>query len=131
MPASDPIADGLTKIRNASRAKHAVVEVRASKLLEQMLIVMQSEGFVRAYRVVETPPSRTLRVHLKYAGKRPAITGLRRMSNPGRRMYRNAKHLPRVLRGLGIAVLSTSRGLMTDREAYQQKVGGEILCYVW
>ncbi len=139
----DPIADGLTKIRNASRAGHPAVDLRASRVLAQILEVLKREGFIRTYKAVgETPGQRALRVYLKYAlpaapgagqaGKKtPAITELVRRSRPGARAYRNAKQLPRVLGGLGVAVVSTSKGILTEREAYQQRIGGEVICYVW
>lgn len=132
MGASDPIADVLTKIRNASRAKHPAVEVKASRFTERVLEVLKREGFIRAYKAVgDAPPQRMLRVYLKYARKTPAITQVVRISKPGRRNYRKATSLPRVLRGLGVAIVSTSRGVMTEREAYRQRVGGEVVCYVW
>ncbi len=132
MAVSDPIADGLTKIRNASRSKHPTVDVRASKLLTRILEVFKAEGFIRTYKAIgETPAQRAIRVYLKYVRKTPAITQLIRISNPGMRKYRKAKALPRVLGGLGVAVVSTSKGIMTEREAYQQRIGGEIMCYVW
>lgn len=143
MAATDPIADGLTKIRNASRSKHPTVDVRASGFLERILGVLKQEGFIRTYKAVgETPAQRWLRVYLKYAlpaapsagraGRNtPAITQLIRVSRSGVRMYRKADKLPRVLNGLGVAVISTSKGIMTDREAYRQRLGGEVVCYVW
>jgi len=132
MVSSDPIADGLTKIRNASRAKHPTVDVSASRFIERLLEVLKQEGFIRTYRAVgETPAQRAVRVYLKYARKTPAITQIVRISKPGVRRYRKAAELPRVLNGLGVAVISTSRGLMTDRDAYRQRIGGEVLCYVW
>ena len=128
----DPIADGLTKIRNASRAQHPTVDVRPSRLLARILEVLKQEGFIRAYKPVgETPPLQTLRVYLKYSKKAPAITELVRISKPGVRRYRKAGQLPRVLGGLGVAIVTTSRGVMTEREAYRQRTGGEVLCYVW
>ena len=134
MPSSDPLSDVLTKIRNASRAKHPSVEVRASKIAERLLFVLKQEGYIRTYKAVgEDPAHRTILVYLKYAQnaqKRPAITQITRVSRPGKREYRNASRLPRVLRGLGVAVISTSRGVMADRDAYRQRVGGEVLCYV-
>ena len=138
---SDPIADGLTKIRNASRAKHPTVDLRASKFLERILEVLKREGFIRAYKAVgEEPATRTLRVYLKYvppaapggrAKRIPGINQIVRISKPGMRVYRNAKGLPRVLGGLGTAVVSTSKGLLTEQEAYRQRIGGEIICHVW
>ena len=132
MAASDPIADGLTKIRNASRAKHSSVDVRASGVLTRMLEVFKQEGLIRAYKMVgDDPAQRAVRVYLKYVKKTPAISELIRVSKPGVRMYRKASELPRVLGGLGVAVVSTSKGLMTERDAYRQRIGGEVMCYVW
>lgn len=132
MASSDPIADVLTKVRNASRAKHSSVEIRPSKLAQRMLQVMQEEGYIRAYKSVGTDPiTRTVRVYLKYAGGHPAIKYVKRVSKPGQRVYRKADTMPRVLNGLGTVIVSTSTGVMTGREAYQKRIGGEILCYVW
>lgn len=132
MASSDPIADGLTKIRNASRAKHPTADLRASRFLERLLEVLKQEGFIRTYRSVgETPAQRAIRVYLKYARSTPAITQIVRISRPGVRRYRKAAELPRVLNGLGVAIVSTSRGIMTERDAYRQRIGGEVLCYVW
>lgn len=142
MPIHDPLADGLTKIRNASRASHPTVDVAPSRFTERILTVLQQEGFIKTYKAIgETPASRRLLVYLKYAASKPAggaaskripaITGLVRVSRAGVRMYRKAHELPRVLNGLGVAVVSTSRGVMTERDAYRQRVGGEVLCYVW
>lgn len=132
MGASDPLADLLTKVRNASRAKHPTVEVKPSRLGERVLEVLKREGFIRTYKAVgEEPAQRRLRVYLKYANRTPAISHVVRVSKSGGRCYRKATALPRVLRGLGTAVISTSRGVMTEREAYQQRIGGEVLCYVW
>ena len=132
MASTDPLADGLTKIRNASRAQHPVVDVRPSKVLTQMLDVLKQEGFIRTHKVMgERPSQRVVRVYLKYAKKTPAISELIRVSKPGVRMYRKAAELPRVLGGLGVAIVSTSKGLMTERDAYHQRIGGEVMCYVW
>ena len=132
MPATDPIADALTKVRNASRVNHPTVEVRPSKFMERICEVLKQEGFIRSYKVTgETPTTRVLRVYLKYSKKTPAITEVIRVSKPGCRVYRPASELPRVLRGLGVAIVSTSRGVMTERDAYRQRIGGEVLCYVW
>ena len=132
MSISDPIGDGLTKLRNASRAKHPVVEIRFSRFFAQILDVLKREGFIRAYKMVgEKPAQRMLRVYLKYVKKTPAITQLVRISKPGGRVHRKARELPRVLGGLGIAVVSTSKGITTERNAYQQHIGGEVICYVW
>ncbi len=132
MPSSDPIADGLTKLRNASRAKHPVVDLAGSKLLQRILDVLKGEGLIRTYKVMaDDRPQATLRVYLKYQNKQPLIRQVVRVSKPGQRVYRRATNLPRVLRGLGVAVVTTSQGVMTERTAYRQKVGGEVLCYVW
>ena len=132
MAVSDSIGDGLTKLRNASQAKHPTVDLRASRMLEQILAVLKQEGFIRTYKTVgEQPTQRFLRVYLKYMKKRPVITALVRVSKPGKREYRKASKLPRVLRGLGLAVVTTSKGLMAERDAYRQRIGGEIICYVW
>lgn len=132
MGVSDPISDALTKIRNASRAKHPTVDVRASNVLSRMLDVLKQEGFIRTHKTVgEAPQRRAIRVYLKYPNQKRAINELIRVSNPGMRKYRKARELPRVLGGLGVAVISTSKGIMTERQAYQQRIGGEVLCYVW
>ena len=141
MAISDPIGDGLTKIRNASRAGHPAVDLRFSGIIAHVLDVLKREGFIRTYKVLGDQPSqRTLRVYLKYVPARadggrarntPAITQLIRASKPGVRMYRKAAALPRVLGGLGAAIVTTSKGIMTERDAYQQRIGGEIICYVW
>ena len=132
MAANDTIADGLTRLRNASRAKHPTVDLRASRMVEQILAVMKQEGFIRTYKPVgEKPSQRTLRVYLKYQQKRSVITQLVRVSKSGARVYRKASELPRVLGGLGLAIVTTSKGLMPEREAYRQRIGGEVVCYVW
>lgn len=129
---SDSLANGLTKIRNASRAKHPTVDVRASRMTEAVLNVLKQEGFIRTYKPIgETPADRSFRVYLKYAKKRSVINELIRVSKPGRREYRTAATLPRILGGLGTAVVTTSKGIMTERDAYRQRIGGEIVCYVW
>ena len=134
----DTVSDALTKIRNASRAKHPAVEIPYSTLCMRVLDVFKAEGFIRSYKVVgETPATRVVRVYLKYVGagpinrKAPAITQLIRASKPGVRMYRKASELPRVLGGLGVAVVSTSKGILAERDAYKQRIGGEVICYVW
>ena len=132
MASSDSVSNGLTKIRNASRAKHPSVDLPASRLVERILDVLKQEGFIRTYKALgEVPPRRVLRVYLKYARKTPAISQLIRVSKPGVRQYRKASELPRVLGGLGVAIVSTSKGLMTERDAYRQRIGGEVICYVW
>ena len=132
MAATDPFADVLTKIRNASQAKHATVDVRASKLAEQLLNILKAEGFIRNFKIAGQAPMRTIRIYLKYGqGRTPAITALARVSKPGMRVYRGAQEMPRVLSGYGRAILTTSKGLLTDQDARRQRVGGEILCKVW
>ena len=123
----------LAKIRNASRAKHATVEVRRSRAAERLLEVLRREGFIGAFKPVgEEPSARRWRVYLKYVNKKDAaIEQLVRVSRPGMRVYNRSTRLPRVRQGTGVAILSTSLGLMSDREAKRKRVGGEVLCYVW
>jgi small subunit ribosomal protein S8 len=134
MTMTDPIADMLTRLRNGSVATQDVVRMPSSKLKEALAGILRREGYIVDFRVSDEPhrPGRTLEITLKYSAERvPSITGLRRVSKPGLRVYTKADRLPRVLGGLGVAVLSTSQGLMTDREARERRVGGEVLCYVW
>jgi small subunit ribosomal protein S8 len=134
MTMTDPIADMLTRIRNANVAMHDTVRMPSSKLKESLAAVLTKEGYIEGYQVQDNPgrPGRTLEILMKYTKDRDrTISGVRRISKPGLRVYTGADKLPRVLGGLGVAVLSTSQGLMTDREARQRRVGGEILCYVW
>jgi small subunit ribosomal protein S8 len=131
---TDPIADMLTRIRNATVARHDTVRMPSSKLKESLAGILEREGYVQGYQVTGDlgRPGRTLEITLKFTDERePTITGLRRVSKPGLRVYTKADRLPRVLGGLGVAVLSTSQGLLTDREARERRVGGEVLCYVW
>ena len=134
MTMTDPIADMLTRIRNANVAMHDTVRMPSSKLKESLAAVLVKEGYVEGFRVSDATdrPGRILEIDLKYTkDRRRTISGVRRVSKPGLRVYTAADKLPRVLGGLGVAVLSTSQGLMTDREARRRRVGGEILCYVW
>jgi small subunit ribosomal protein S8 len=134
MTMTDPIADMLTRLRNANVAYHDEVRMPSSKLKESLAAVLQREGYVAGWRSEEDPsrPGKVLTVQMKYSPDRArSIAGIKRVSKPGLRVYRQADKLPRVLGGLGVAVLSTSQGLMTDREARERRVGGEILCYVW
>jgi small subunit ribosomal protein S8 len=134
MTMTDPIADMLTRIRNANVAMHDTVRMPSSKLKEALAGILQKEGYIVGFNVQDDPgrPGRVLEVEMKYTADRDrTISGIRRVSKPGLRVYTKADKLPRVLGGLGVAVLSTSQGLMTDREARQRRVGGEILCYVW
>jgi small subunit ribosomal protein S8 len=134
MTMTDPIADMLTRLRNANVAHHDTVRMPSSKLKESLAAILLKEGYISGYNVVsdERRPGRVLEVAMKYAPDRTrTISGIRRVSKPGLRVYTGADKLPRVLGGLGVAVLSTSHGLMTDREARKRRVGGEVLCYVW
>jgi small subunit ribosomal protein S8 len=131
---TDPIADMLTRIRNANVAMHDAVNMPASKQKVALAGVLQKEGYIEGYSVAPSTsgPGDVLTVNMKYSADRQrTIAGLRRVSKPGLRVYRKASAVPRVLGGLGVAVLSTSQGLMTDREARKRNVGGEVLCYVW
>ena len=129
---SDPIADLLTRIRNASRAEHEKVDIPSSKLKIRIVEILKDEGFVKNYRLLEDGKQGTLRVYLKYgAGNERMISGLVRVSTPGRRVYVHYDKIPSILGGMGLALLSTSRGVLTDREARKQKAGGEVLAYVW
>lgn len=132
MYVTDPIADMLTRVRNASRAHHDSVDVPASQLKRGIAQILKEQGFIRDFERVRESKYPTLRLHLRYTGKRdPVITGLRRVSKPGQRIYRKALAMPRVVGGLGIAIISTPQGLMTERQAKRGNVGGEVLCYVW
>jgi small subunit ribosomal protein S8 len=131
---TDPIADMLTRIRNANVAMHDSVRMPSSKLKESLAAVLVKEGYIEDFKVADSAgrPGRVLEITMKYTKDRHrTISGVRRISKPGLRVYTAADKLPRVLGGLGVAVLSTSQGLMTDREARRRRVGGEILCYVW
>ena len=134
MTMTDPIADMLTRIRNANVVQQDEVRMPSSKLKEALAVILQQEGYIDGYDVgqAENRPGRTLTIRMKYTHDRDrTISGLKRVSKPGLRVYTKADRVPRVLGGLGVAVLSTSQGLMTDREARRRKMGGEILCYVW
>jgi len=131
---TDPIADMLTRIRNGNVAYHDEINMPSSKLKEALAAILQREGYIEGFNVAEAQgkPGKTLTIHMKYSPERArTISGIQRVSKPGLRVYRGADKLPRVLGGLGVAVLSTSQGLLTDREARERKVGGEVLCYVW
>ena len=131
MVMTDPIADLLTRIRNANQMKHETVDIPASKLKKEILEVLKKEGYIVKFAVVSGEVQDTLRVTLKYLNTERVIKGLKRISKPGLRVYAKNSEIPKVLNGLGIAVISTSQGVMTDREARKLKVGGEILAYVW
>jgi len=132
MQITDPVADMLTRIRNANTAKHESVDVPASNLKKAIAKILLDEGYVKSYEVVEDDTQGVIRIQLKYlAGKEKVISGLRRVSKPGLRVYAGADELPRVLKGLGIAIISTSKGVMTDKAARANHVGGEVLAFVW
>ena len=132
MQVTDTIADLLTRIRNAQAAKHATVEVPASNLKKSICQILVDEGYVKSFTVIEDGKQGMIRATLKYGeGKTPVITGLRRVSKPGLRIYSSVEDMPKVLKGLGIAIVSTSKGVMTDRQARKENVGGEILAFIW
>ncbi|MCG8475054.1 MAG: 30S ribosomal protein S8 [Cytophagales bacterium] len=130
---TDPIADFLTRLRNALKAKHRVVEVPASNLKKEITKVLHDKGYIQNFKFVEEGPQGTIKIALKYHAvtKEPAIVSLQRISKPGLRKYVGAADMPRVLNGLGIAILSTSKGIMTDKEARTHHIGGEVLCHVY
>ena len=132
MQITDPIADMLTRIRNANSAKHDSVEIPASNLKKAIAEILVEEGYIKSYQVTEDGKQGIIKVVLKYGpSKSKVIQGLRRVSKPGLRIYSNADELPRVMKGLGIAIISTSRGVMTDREARKAHIGGEVLAFIW
>lgn len=129
---SDPIADFLTRIRNASRAEHEKVDIPASRLKLRMAEILKQEGFIKNFRLIEDSRQGMLRVYLKYgAGNEKMISGLVRVSRPGRRVYVTKDRIPSILGGMGVAIVSTSHGVMTDRQVRRQQLGGEVLAYVW
>ncbi|MGI6643061.1 MAG: 30S ribosomal protein S8 [Bacillota bacterium] len=128
----DPIGDMLTRLRNAGLAKHEKLEFPTSKMLERILDVLKSEGYIRDFEVIPSKPVPKCKVHLRYgAGKTRAITGIKQISKPGLRVYAGKDEIPRVLGGLGIAIVSTSKGVMSDKAARASGLGGEVICYVW
>ena len=132
MQITDPVADMLTRIRNANTAKHEKVDVPASNLKKSIAQILLDEGYIKSYEVVDDGTQGIIRITLKYlAGKEKVISGLRRVSKPGLRVYAGADELPKVLKGLGIAIISTSKGVMTDKAARANHVGGEVLAFVW
>jgi small subunit ribosomal protein S8 len=132
MTMTDPISDMLTRIRNASSAMHEEVLIPTSKVKENIARILLDEGYVDGFEVVQDNGHPAIKIRLRYSEERErAISGIRRISKPGRRVYRGARELPRVLGGLGIAIVSTSQGVMTDKEARRARVGGEVLAYVW
>ena len=132
MQITDPVADMLTRIRNANTAKHEKVDVPASNLKKAIAQILLDEGYIKAYEIVDDGTQGIIRITLKYlAGKEKVISGLRRVSKPGLRVYAGADELPKVLKGLGIAIISTSKGVMTDKAARKAGLGGEVLAFVW
>jgi small subunit ribosomal protein S8 len=131
MSMTDPISDLLTRIRNAHRARHHEVRVPASQMKEAIVGILKSEGYVEDFETVPDGPKSSIRIVLKYAGGVPAITGAERVSRPGRRVYRGKDDIPKVLGGLGVAIVSTPRGVMTGTACHKLGVGGEVLCKVW
>ena len=132
MQITDTIADMLTRIRNANSAKHPSVDIPCSNIKKQIAQILVDEGYIKNFRVIEDNKQGIIRITLKYTeNKSQVITGLRRVSKPGLRIYSNCKDMPKVMKGLGIAIVSTSKGIMTDKKARAEKVGGEVLAYVW
>ena len=128
---TDPIADMLTRIRNGNNAKHKSVEIPASNMKKDLAQILLDEGYIKGYNVTEDSKQGMITIDLKYVDDQRVISGIKRISRPGRRVYVKADEVPRVLGGLGIAVISTSKGIMTDKEARNEAVGGEVICYVW
>ena len=132
MTMTDPIADMLTRIRNANVVKHETVDIPASNMKKELSRILLEEGFIRGYDVIEDGKQGIIRIQLKYGqtGER-VISGLKRISKPGMRVYADKHEVPRVLNGLGISIISTSKGILTDKQARKENVGGEVICYVW
>lgn len=131
MPVTDPISDLLTRIRNAAKAKKVRVDIPASNMKKSLVEILKQQKFIDDYSVVEDNKQNILRVKLKYTNGSSAISGLEKISTPGLRVYKGADSLPRVLNGLGIAIISTSKGLMTDKDARKNSLGGEVVCHIW
>ena len=131
MQISDVIADMLTRIRNANDAKHETVDIPASNMKKAIAEILANEGYVKGYQIIEDGKQGVIRVTLKYVGKQKVIHGIRRVSKPGLRIYSNCEDMPKVMNGLGIAIVSTSKGIMTDKQARKENVGGEVLAFVW
>ncbi|HLP15546.1 MAG TPA: 30S ribosomal protein S8 [Bacteroidota bacterium] len=131
MSKTDPIADYLTRVRNAVRAKHKKVDVPASSMKKELSRILTEQKFFEGYTLIEDNKQGILRISLKYYDAKPVLSGLRRVSRPGIRTYKPADELPRVNNGLGVAIISTSKGLMTNKQARKENVGGEVVCYVW
>ena len=134
MSMTDPIADYLTRIRNAARVKHSKVDIPASNMVKEMTRILMEEGYIRNFTIADDPKYKqgVVRVYLKYGAERKsAITGLKRVSRPGYRQYTNVDSIPRVLNGLGVAILSTPKGVLTGKQSKKENVGGEVLCFIW
>lgn len=131
MVMTDPIADMLTRIRNANQMKHAEVEIPASNVKKAILDVMKNEGFITDYEVIKDNKQGILKVSLAYVGKERVIKGIKRISKPGLRVYAPSTNIPKVLNGLGVAIISTSNGVMTGKQAFRQQIGGEVVAYIW
>ena len=132
MTTSDPIADMLTRIRNANTAKHDTVDIPASKMKISIAEILFKEGYITKYEIIEDGNFKAIRITLKYGeNKSPVISGLRRVSKPGLRIYSSCEDMPKVMKGLGVAIVSTSKGVMTDKRARKEKVGGEVLAFIW
>jgi small subunit ribosomal protein S8 len=132
MQVTDTIADFLTRVRNAGTAKHDTVEIPASNMKKSLAKILLDEGYIKDYTVIEDGKQGIIKITLKYGeGKTPVISGLRRVSKPGLRIYTNVEDMPKVIKGLGIAIISTSKGVMTDRQARKENVGGEVLAFIW
>ena len=131
MSVSDPIADTLTILRNATHARHETVEFRASKLLERMMVIFKNDGYIEDFRLLKDEKQGVIKVYFKYDNNKSVIMGIKRISRPGLRVYADNSRIPRILNVLGTAVLSTSKGVISDRDARKLKVGGEVLCAIW
>lgn len=131
MNITDPIADMLTRIRNANAQRHETVDVPASKMKKSIAEILLDEGYIKSFEEIEDNSQGIIRITLKYVNKQKVISGLKRISKPGLRVYANKEELPQVLGGLGIALISTSKGIMTDKKAREEGIGGEVLAYVW
>ncbi len=131
MSLTDPIADLLTRIRNASKAKHEKVDIPASRIKNEIARILKDAGYVKNFKTIDDRKQGILRIYLKYDENNIGVVNLKRISKPGRRVYVDGLHVPRVLNGLGISILTTSKGILTDREARKNNVGGEVLCHVW
>ncbi len=131
MQITDKIADMLTRIRNAAQANHATVDIPSSKMKVNIAEILKEEGYIKGFEITKGEHEDNIHIVLKYVDRKSAIAGIKRISKPGLRIYSSATDMPKVLDGLGIAIVSTSNGIMTDKTCRQQKVGGEVLCYVW